>query len=134
MKHLFSFFVMISIAGCAPKVLILQTPVVSMTKANTGSDKELKQGKAVEARWCAGDTPIKENTDGSLLYGMIDQVIWSAHKSTKASFFVNNRFYQQGACVLMSANVGSGTGTDESSASEEQQDSPPKKKKKKKNK
>jgi hypothetical protein len=41
---------------------------------------------------------------------MIDQVVWSAHKSTRADFFVNNRFYMHSGCVLMSANVGGGAG------------------------
>jgi len=93
-------------AGCAPKVMILESPVVSMTKSNSGTTTALHQGKNVEEKWCGTEDPIHPNDDGSKVYGLIDQVIWKAHKATKADFFVNNRFYQQGSCVYMSANVG----------------------------
>ena len=93
----------------------MQTPVVSMQK--NSAPAALTEGKAVEVSWCAGNDPIVD--DGSDDHGMIDQAIHAAHAKTKASFFINNRFYQQGACVLMSANVGLAGGDD---------DTPPRKK------
>lgn len=91
--------------GCAPKVMILQIPVVSMTKTSSEGVKGFKEGKPVEAKWCNSEDPIKANDDGSKVYGLIDQVIYKAHKETKADFFVNNRFYQQHDCAYMSANI-----------------------------
>lgn len=113
----------LALCGCAPKVLILQTPVISMTKSNSGDVSSFNEGKSVNESWCSDDDPIRVNDDGSKHYGMIDQVVLKAHKRTKADFFVNNRFYQQGTCVLMSANVGqagsgeSGKSTDKSKTS-----------------
>src|SRR5687768_5425797 len=95
----------LGLVGCAPKVLILQAPVVSMTKTSAGTAKSLSEGKNVEEKWCNSDDPIQANDDGSKHYGLIDQVVWKAHKSTNASFFLNNRFYQQADCVYMSAVV-----------------------------
>lgn len=129
MKRPLLILALLPLGACAPKVLILQSPVVSMTKNNAGSAKELGEGKPVEEKWCSGDKPIKENDDGSDHYGMIDQVVLKAHKSTKADFFTNNRFYQQGTCVMMSANVGKGGGGD--SSDKDSGSAPPKKNKSK---
>lgn len=93
------------IAGCAPKVLIMQTPIVSMTKLSSEGVKVFTEGPAVETKWCADENPVQPNNDGTKHYGMIDQAIYRAHKNTNADFFMNNRFYQQGACVFMSANI-----------------------------
>lgn len=93
-------------AGCAPKVLVLQSPVISMKQNNAGSNKNIGEGKVVEEKWCSNEDPVHANDDGSKHYGMIDQVVWRAHKSTNADFFVNTRFYQQGTCMSMTANVG----------------------------
>ena len=110
MKPLLGILILFSLGACAPKVLILQSPVISMTKNNTRSAKGLAEGKAISAKWCTSEGPVKENDDGSKHYGMIDQVVYRAHKKTKADFFVNNQFYQQdgfgGSCVSMKANVG----------------------------
>lgn len=92
-----------SLAGCASKVLILQSPIVSMKKADAGAQKELAPAAAVNEKWCATDKPVVPNDDGSKHYGMIDQVIWKAHKKSRYDFFVNAKFYQQGDCVSMNA-------------------------------
>ena len=107
MKKIMIIFMFASLLGssCASKVLILRTPVISMKKRNSGSKKSLKEGKQVVSRWCSGDTPVVKNTDGSKHYGLIDQAVHRAHKEHKASFFMNNRFYQEGTCVEMQANV-----------------------------
>jgi hypothetical protein len=111
MKNLIRYSILsVAMTSCAPKVLILQSPVASMTKNNAGNVADLKEGKAVEEKWCSNEDPVKPNDDGSKHYGMIDQVLYRAHKNTKADFFVNNRFYQQGTCVYMSATVGSSGG------------------------
>jgi len=118
--------------GCAPKVLILQAPVISMTKNNSGDVSGFNEGKSVNESWCSGDDPVKENDDGSKHYGMIDQVVLKAHKRAKADFFVNNRFYQQGTCVLMSANVGVAGSGDSGKSSDKGKTSNGHKKKRKK--
>lgn len=100
--------------GCAAKVLILQSPVVSMKKLHTPKGESLKEGKEINVQWCTNEAPIVENDDGSKSYGMIDQTILKAHKETKADFFVNNRFYAKGSCIIMQANAaneGSGGGS-----------------------
>lgn len=131
MRTLLVASLMLPVLGCAPKVLILQDPVVSMTKRDTGGVKSLKEGKSVEEKWCSDDDPIHKNDDGSKHYGMIDQVVWKAHKATSADFFINNRFYQQGGCVYMSANVGElaggGSGPSSGGAEESVKPAPAKK-------
>jgi len=103
------------VGACAPKVLIFQAPVVSMTKLNAPEGAKLDEGKPINVSWCQGSDPIVENDDGSLEYGMIDQTIHAAHKKTRANFFTNARFYRQGDCVSMLANAsGSGRSADES--------------------
>lgn len=103
---LIGFFLAAGFVGCAPsKILVMQSPIVSMTKLNSGNAKALKEGAAIEEKWCNSEKPIRKNSDGSLHYGMIDQVIWRAHQKTKADFFMNSRFYQQGECMWMNAVV-----------------------------
>lgn len=106
MKNLISFIVVAGFVSCTPaKVLVMQSPIVSMTKLNSGAVKTLKEGSAVEEKWCNSEKPVHKNSDGSQHYGMIDQVIWRAHQKTKADFFMNSRFYQQGDCMWMNAVV-----------------------------
>lgn len=95
----------ISLTACAPKVMILQSPVVSMTKDSNGANAALPDGAPVSERWCQGDKPIVENDDGSNDYGMIDQVVLKAQKKTGADFFKDARFYEQGNCVMMNAKA-----------------------------
>lgn len=93
-------------ASCTPaKFLVMQSPVISMTKLNAGAVKDLKEGSAIEEKWCNSENPVRKNNDGSKHYGMIDQVVWRAHQKSKADFFLNNRFYQQGDCMWMNAVV-----------------------------
>ena len=106
-KYLFSIFFLFFVGCATPKVLILQAPVASMQRTSSNNVKNLREGRPVEERWCNSDAPIRKNNDGSDHYGMIDQVLWKAHDRTRASFFVNCRFYQQNSCVYMSANIGS---------------------------
>lgn len=104
MKHnSLAFIAFLFIAGCAPKVLILQSPVVSMKVSDAGNAKDLKDGNKVNETWCADQNPIVPNDDGSKHYGLIDQVIWKAHKKSKADLFKDAKFYQQGNCVSMQA-------------------------------
>lgn len=97
--------------SCASKVLIMQSPVVSMKRSSTEPGTSLKEGDKVDVRWCVDDKPIEKNDDGSEHYGMIDQAIWKAHKQTKADFFLDNRFYQTGNCVQMQAVAAKGGGS-----------------------
>lgn len=99
------------LGSCAPKVMILQSPVISMTAADSGSAKELAAGKHIDEKWCARDKPAHENDDGSKHYGMIDQVVWKAHHESKAALFKDAKFYQQGECVFMSAEAVEGGGS-----------------------
>lgn len=100
-----ALFIATSFAACAPKVLVLQSPIISMTKPNSGTAKSLTDGKPIEEKWCNSEDPVHANGDGSKHYGMIDQVVWRAHKNTKADFFTDSRFYQQGDCMWMNANA-----------------------------
>ena len=106
-KTLISFVVAAGFASCTPaKFLILQSPVVSMTKLNSGAKKTFAEGAAIEEKWCNSEKPVHKNSDGTEHYGMIDQVIWRAHEKTKADFFMNAKFYQQGIdCMWMNAVV-----------------------------
>ncbi len=143
MKILLLVSSILMLAGCVSKQLILQTPVVSMTKNNAPSAK-LAEGAEVKSRWCSGDKPVVENSDGTNEYGMIDQAVHKAHKEYKADFFINNRFYSESnGCVSMTANVGkpgAGGGASDDEADEEApaekpakaKDGKPKAKKKKK--
>lgn len=100
----FILLLFIQLSGCAaPKVLILQSPVVSMKKSNSEAQKELADGATVNEKWCMSDDPVVRNDDGSNLYGMIDQVILKAHKKSRYDFFKEAKFYQQGSCVSMNA-------------------------------
>jgi hypothetical protein len=103
MKNMSIALVALSFTACASKVLILQSPVVSMNKNHSEPGTKLKEGEKVDVRWCVDDKPVKENDDGSQHYGMIDQAILKAHQKTKADFFLDNRFYQTGQCVQMLA-------------------------------
>ena len=103
MRNLSLFVVALNFTACASKVLILQSPVVSMNKNHTEAGVKLKEGEKVDVRWCVDEKPIKDNDDGSKHYGMIDQAILKAHRETKADFFLDNRFYQTGQCVQMQA-------------------------------
>jgi hypothetical protein len=98
-----SLLLAIGLTGCLQKVLILQSPIVSMKKSNSEAQKELAEGSVVNEKWCASDTPIVPNDDGSMNYGMIDQVILKAHQKTRYDFFKDAKFYQQGTCVSMNA-------------------------------
>jgi hypothetical protein len=136
MKQLAIAFIVSLVGSCAPKVLILQTPVVSMTKNSTEPGAALKEGEEVNTKWCSGDEPVVENDDGSKQYGMIDQAIHKAHKEHKADFFMNNRFYQQQTCVIMQANVakvggGGGAAKSDAEAAPASEKKPKKAKKKK---
>lgn len=91
--------------SCAPKVMILQSPIISMEYTNSGSIRSFKDGKPTESKWCYGDEPVKEADDGSKHYGMIDQVVWKAHKKSAAKFFKDAKFYEQGGCVSMIAEA-----------------------------
>lgn len=102
------FICAFTFSHCVSKVMILQSPVVSMKKSNSQEIKSFREGPLVEEKWCANDEPAKPNDDGSKFYGMIDQVIWKAHKSTNADFFTDSRFYQQGSCVSMAAHAAGG--------------------------
>lgn len=104
----FAILMALGFAGCAPKVLILQSPIVSMKKSNSEAQKDLTEGAAVTEKWCASDTPVVPNDDGSMDYGMIDQVVLKAHKRTHYDFFKDAKFYQQGPCMSMNAK-GAGT-------------------------
>jgi hypothetical protein len=99
----FSLLLAIGLTGCSPKFLILQSPIVSMKKANSEVQKDLAEGGVVNEKWCASDTPIVPNDDGSLEYGLIDQVILKAHQKSNYDFFKDAKFYQQGTCVSMNA-------------------------------
>lgn len=113
--YILSSSIVAVLASCAPKVMILQSPVVSMMEANAGSTKDFGSGQPVDSKWCADEEPVTANDDGSKHYGMIDQAIWKAHKSTNAKFFKDAKFYQQGTCVTMTAeavNAGAGNGAE----------------------
>lgn len=131
MRHLPLIMLVGTLVGCAAKVMILQSPVVSMKKNNAPKGASLAEGKAVNVEWCQGDDPIVENDDGSNVYGMIDQAIYKAHQEAKADFFMNTRFYQQSDCILMQANVAKLSGSGGGDA-EEADDAKPSKKGKKK--
>lgn len=105
MKIFTAMILVASFTGCVSKVMVLQTPVISMTKSNAGSAKTLTDGKPIEEKWCSSEEPVHPNSDGSKHYGMIDQVVWRAHNTTKSDYFTDNRFYQQGECMWMSANT-----------------------------
>lgn len=94
-----------SFTACVSKVMILQMPMVSMKESNSGTQSTWQEGTQVEEQWCSDEKPVKENSDGSKHYGMIDQVIWKAHERSHANFFKDAKFYQQGTCVSMNAEA-----------------------------
>jgi hypothetical protein len=103
-----------SVFSCASKVMILQSPVVSMKVSDAGTNAALVGGRPVNEKWCSSDKPAQVNDDGSSHYGMIDQVIWKAHKATNANLFKDAKFYQQASgtsiCMLMTAEAVDGGG------------------------
>ncbi len=110
-------FISALINSCAGKVLVMQAPIISMKQNNTGTVKSFSEGKPIEEKWCNSEDPVRNNNDGSKHYGMIDQVVWRAHENTHADFFVNNRFYQQGDCMWMNANIAESDGVHTPAAS-----------------
>jgi hypothetical protein len=72
-------------------------------KSNSEAQKQLAVGATVNEKWCASDTPIVPNDDGSKVYGLIDQVILKAHQKSRYDFFQDVKFYQQDQCVSMNA-------------------------------
>lgn len=104
-KFLYALTIAAGFSGCAPKVMILQSPIVSMKENNSGSSRNWGEGRPIEEKWCADEEPIKANNDSSKHYGMIDQVIWKAHEKSHANFFKDAKFYQQGTCVSITAEA-----------------------------
>lgn len=113
-------FGFLSACASAPREMVFQAPVVSMTKSNTGNIESLTEGEPVTSKWCLNDAPIVKTTDGSLDYGLVDQALHAAHQKTKADYFVNARAYIQNIgglftphtiCAYIEANVGNSGST-----------------------
>jgi len=88
--------------SCCTKTLVLQSPVVSMTKAEARSP--LKEGKEISTKWCTGDQQYSSGGDDSEL-GLIDEVTAKAQKENKADYLMNARFFQSCSCMIVEANA-----------------------------
>lgn len=94
-----------STAGCYSKYIVLQADVVSMTKANSGTTKELKVGSSIEEKWCTGDDLALTSQGNSV--GLADQVIYKAQDGGKrADFITDVTIYRDTkGCALLSGKA-----------------------------
>lgn len=78
-----------SLIGCATKVLLLQSPIVSMSRSDAGEVKKLKiDDEAISEEWCTDDDPVFSSKDK--VYGMADQVIYKAQDGGKKADFITD--------------------------------------------
>jgi hypothetical protein len=80
----------VNMASCVTRTLMLDAPLVSMTKGPKPKGG-YKVGNDVKANYCSGDKAI--STDESVV-GMIDEVVYRAQKSSKASYIAEVTIYE----------------------------------------
>ncbi|NQZ01024.1 MAG: hypothetical protein HRT45_10210 [Bdellovibrionales bacterium] len=80
-------------AGCATKRKLMDVPMVSMTKYNSG-DYELKEMGPISGKFCADVTEDEGNM------GLIDMSVMNAQKQSGADFISNVSVWAEaGGCT-----------------------------------
>lgn len=90
----------VTLGGCAGRVLVLQAPVISMSKTDIPAGMKMAELGDVNETWCTKEEPMQPEKDGSKNYGMIDQAIMKAtDNGKKGDFITDARFYQDVSCM-----------------------------------
>ena len=84
------FFCAASSISCVSRTLMLDAPLVSMTKGPKAKGG-YKIGKEVTSKYCSGDT-VTSTQDSTA--GMIDEVVFRAQQSSKASYIAEVSIYE----------------------------------------
>lgn len=80
-------------AGCATKVKLMDAPMVSMTKYNSG-DYSLKTMGPISGKFC----PDVQEDEGNM--GLIDMAVMNAQKQSGADFISNVTVWaESGGCT-----------------------------------
>jgi hypothetical protein len=84
---------MVVAAGCATKAKLMDAPMVSMTKYNSG-DYELKEMGPITGKFC----PDVQEDEGNM--GLIDMSVMNAQKQSGADFISNVSVWAEaGGCT-----------------------------------
>jgi len=85
---------MVLMSACVMKQKVLDAAAVSMTHANIPEGKKLKELGPATGQFCTDS-----NHEGN--FGLMDEAIKSAQKSSGADFLINASFFQSGGCMIV---------------------------------
>lgn len=94
MKKIFLILPLILVSACVMKQKVLDAPAVSMTHSNVPEGKKLKQTGPVTGQFCTDSS--HEGT-----YGLMDEAVKNAQKTSGADFLINASFFQTGGCMIV---------------------------------
>lgn len=96
MKNIVLILSLVLVSACVMKQKVLDAPAVSMTHPNVPEGKKLKQMGPVNGQFCT-------DSDHQGTYGLMDEAVKDAQKTSGADFLVNASFFQTGGCMTVEA-------------------------------